>query len=162
MASCAPCRPCSVASKDEPDIERSIISRMVAVRDRLSLTNIYLVETPGIRVHTAPARPEAEPDINLLIAEFGANEPTRSLNANDQIPLKTRGNCGANMCDREWTASSKVSTEWVITSISWSPLCYVAMGGSHCRRERLPGQRRANARSSAPKIRVDCGLRRRE
>jgi hypothetical protein len=64
-----------VASKDEPYMNGRLFRGMVAVRNRLRLTNIYLVETPGIRVHSTPARPEAEPDIILLIAEFGANEP---------------------------------------------------------------------------------------
>lgn len=48
---------------------------MVTVRNRMGLSNIYLVETPGFRPTQESANPQAEPDLIFLFAEFGSNEP---------------------------------------------------------------------------------------
>jgi hypothetical protein len=48
---------------------------MRAVRNDLKLTNIFLVEAPGVRSDEALATPDREPDVILLFAEFGVNEP---------------------------------------------------------------------------------------
>jgi hypothetical protein len=61
----------------EPYMNGRLFQGMVSVRNTLGLTNIYLVETPGVRSRPKPARPEGAPDLILLFAEFGSNEPPR-------------------------------------------------------------------------------------
>jgi hypothetical protein len=41
----------------------------------LGLTNLFLVETPGIRSSEELTKPDREPDLIFLFAEFGSNEP---------------------------------------------------------------------------------------
>lgn len=48
---------------------------MLEVRNALGLTNLFLMETPGVRSQDALPIPDREPDLILLFAEFGANEP---------------------------------------------------------------------------------------
>jgi len=59
----------------EPYMNGRLYRGMVTIRNALGLTNIYIVETPGVRPHPEPAHPQGEPDLILLFAEFGANEP---------------------------------------------------------------------------------------
>jgi hypothetical protein len=61
--------------KSEPYMNGRLYQGMVRVRDTLGLTNIYIIETPGVRQHPARALPQGAPDVIFLFAEFGANEP---------------------------------------------------------------------------------------
>ena len=62
-------------NRDEPYMNGRLFQGMVRVRAFLGLTNIFIVEKPGVRTTGTPALPEGEPDVILLFAEFGANEP---------------------------------------------------------------------------------------
>ena len=62
-------------NQDEPYMNGRLYEGMVDVRASLGLTNIYIVEKPGVRSTGALAVPDGEPDVILLFAEFGANEP---------------------------------------------------------------------------------------
>ena len=48
---------------------------MSSVRNYLGLSNIFIVEKPGVRTDGEAAHPEGEPDVIMLFAELGANEP---------------------------------------------------------------------------------------
>jgi hypothetical protein len=61
--------------EDEPFMNGRFFQGMVEARSALGLTNLFLVETPGVRVSASARRPETAPDIIALFAEFGANEP---------------------------------------------------------------------------------------
>src|SRR5690348_4141520 len=61
---------------------------MVQVRNSLGLSNIFLVQTPGIQTSADRAIPDREPDIILLIAEFGANEPHAIIECKRLDPLE--------------------------------------------------------------------------
>ncbi len=63
------------AGEDEPFMNGRFFQGMVAARTQLGLTNLFLVETPGVRVDQLSRRPEAEPDVIVLFSEFGSNEP---------------------------------------------------------------------------------------
>jgi hypothetical protein len=76
----------------EPYMNGRLFVGMVSIRNALNLTNIYLVETPGVRTNPGPAHPEGEPDLILLFAEFGANEPHAVIECKRLDPLdETRG-----------------------------------------------------------------------
>jgi hypothetical protein len=62
---------------------------MVMVRNALGLSNLYLVETPGMRPSPQSATAEREPDVILLFAEFGANEPHAVIECKRLDPLET-------------------------------------------------------------------------
>ena len=61
---------------------------MVSIRNGLALTNVYIVETPGVRPRPEPAHPEGEPDLILLFAEFGPNEPHAVIECKRLDPLE--------------------------------------------------------------------------
>jgi hypothetical protein len=71
----------------EPYMNGRLFQGMVSVRNSLGLTNIYLVETPGVRPRPAPALPEREPDLIFLFAEFGSNEPHAVIECKRLDPL---------------------------------------------------------------------------
>lgn len=76
----------------EPSMNGRLFQGMVSVRNALGLTNIYIVETPGVRSRPEPARPEGEPDLILLFAEFGANEPHAVIECKRLDPLEETHN----------------------------------------------------------------------
>jgi hypothetical protein len=61
---------------------------MVHIRNSLGLTNIFLVQTPGIQTSPERAVPDREPDVILLIAEFGSNEPHAIIECKRLDPLE--------------------------------------------------------------------------
>ena len=61
---------------------------MVAVRASLNLTNIFIVEKPGVRPEGEAAQPEREPDVIVFFAEFGANEPHAVLECKRLDPFE--------------------------------------------------------------------------
>lgn len=61
--------------RDETYMNGRLYQGMVSVRNSLALTNIFIVETPGLHVNAKAALAEGEPDVIMLFAEFGANEP---------------------------------------------------------------------------------------
>lgn len=63
------------SDQDETYMNGRLYQGMVSVRASLGLTNIFIVETPGVRPEADHPRPEGEPDVIMLFAEFGANEP---------------------------------------------------------------------------------------
>jgi hypothetical protein len=72
----------------EPYMNGRLFQGMVNVRNTLGLTNIFLVQTPGIQTSADQALPDREPDIILLIAEFGANEPHAVIECKRLDPLE--------------------------------------------------------------------------
>jgi hypothetical protein len=73
----------------EPYMNGRLFQGMVSVRNALGLTNVYLVETPGLRVSPASAVPERAPDAILLFAEFGSNEPHAIIECKRVDPTET-------------------------------------------------------------------------
>ena len=58
------------------------------IRNGLKLTNIFLVEAPGVRSDEELAKPDREPDVIMLFAEFGANEPHAIIECKRLDPLE--------------------------------------------------------------------------
>jgi hypothetical protein len=62
-------------SANETYMNGRLFQGMRDIRSSLKLTNMFLVEVPGVRSDEDLATPDREPDVILLFAEFGANEP---------------------------------------------------------------------------------------
>lgn len=73
---------------DETYMNGRLCQGMVSVRASLGLTNVFLVETPGVRPEPEPPLPEGEPDVIMLFAEFGANEPHAIIECKRLDPLE--------------------------------------------------------------------------
>ncbi len=76
------------SSRDEPYMNGRLFQGMVRVRASLGLTNIFIIEKPGVRTTGAPALPVGEPDVIFLFAEFGANEPHAIIECKRVNPLE--------------------------------------------------------------------------
>ena len=74
--------------QDEPYMNGRLYQGMVRVRTAMGLTNIFIMEKPGVRPHPEPALPEGEPDVIVLFAEFGANEPHAVIECKRVDPLE--------------------------------------------------------------------------
>jgi hypothetical protein len=73
---------------DETYMNGRLYQGMVSVRASLGLTNVFIVETPGVRHQPDPPLPEGEPDVIMLFAEFGANEPHAIIECKRLDPLE--------------------------------------------------------------------------
>ena len=73
---------------DETYMNGRLYQGMVSVRTSLGLTNIFIVETPGVRPEAESPLPEGEPDVIMLFAEFGANEPHAIIECKRLDPLE--------------------------------------------------------------------------
>jgi hypothetical protein len=76
----------------EPYMNGRLYQGMVKIRDLLGLTNIYILETPGVRPLPGPPLPQGAPDVILLFAEFGANEPHAVIECKRLDPHETPKN----------------------------------------------------------------------
>lgn len=76
------------SDRDETYMNGRLYQGMVSVRASLGLTNIFIVETPGVRPEADRPRPEGEPDVIMLFAEFGANEPHAIIECKRLDPLE--------------------------------------------------------------------------
>ena len=74
--------------QDEPYMNGRLYQGMVRVRTAMGLTNIFIMEKPGVRADPDPALPEGEPDVIALFAEFGANEPHAVIECKRVDPLE--------------------------------------------------------------------------
>ncbi|MYK32989.1 MAG: hypothetical protein F4051_15165, partial [Boseongicola sp. SB0670_bin_30] len=74
--------------QNEPYMNGRLFQGMVQVRTAMGLTNIFIMEKPGVRPTPGPALPEAEPDVIVLITEFGANEPHAIIECKRVDPLE--------------------------------------------------------------------------
>ena len=74
--------------QDEPYMNGRLYQGMVRVRTAMGLTNIFIMEKPGVRPNPGPALPEGEPDVIVLFAEFGANEPHAIIECKRVDPLE--------------------------------------------------------------------------
>jgi len=73
---------------DETYMNGRLYQGMASVRSSLGLTNVFIVETPGVRHQLKPPLPEGEPDVIMLFAEFGANEPHAIIECKRLDPLE--------------------------------------------------------------------------
>ena len=96
----------------------------------MGLTNIFIMEKPGVRAGPDPALPEGEPDVIALFAEFGANEPHAVIECKRVDPLENpkqlRGKyvrCGMHRFIKGLYGP--------MTSISWLLILLVAMSLRH-------------------------------
>jgi hypothetical protein len=67
--------PALTSEVSETYMNGRLFQGMRDIRNALKLTNIFLVEVPGVRTDEELATPDREPDVILLFAEFGSNEP---------------------------------------------------------------------------------------
>ena len=74
--------------QDEPYMNGRLYQGMVRVRTAMGLTNIFIMEKPGVRQHPEPPLPDGEPDVIVLFAEFGANEPHAVIECKRVDPLE--------------------------------------------------------------------------
>lgn len=74
--------------RSEPYMNRCLFLGMVSVRNSLCLSNIFIVETPTVRAEDDPGACEGEPDVIMLFAEFGANEPHAILECKRLDPFE--------------------------------------------------------------------------
>ena len=61
---------------------------MIHIRNMLGLTNIFLVEKPGVRAKEDSPMPQGEPDVIMLFSEFGAYEPHAVIECKRLDPLE--------------------------------------------------------------------------
>ena len=76
----------------EPYMNGRLYQGMVERRNALGLTNLYILETPGVRATSGPALPQGAPDVIFLFAEFGANEPHAVIECKRIDPHETPKN----------------------------------------------------------------------
>jgi hypothetical protein len=76
-------------SVSETYMNGRLFQGMRDVRNTLGLTNLFLIEAPGVRSREELARPDREPDLILLFAEFGANEPHAIIECKRVDPQET-------------------------------------------------------------------------
>jgi hypothetical protein len=91
-------------SSGETYMNGRLFQGMRDVRNTLGLTNMFLIEAPGVRSKEELAKPDREPDLILLFAEFGANEPHAIIECKRLDPCETsralRGECVREGVDR--------------------------------------------------------------
>lgn len=80
--------PTLTPDQDEPYMNGRLYQGMVRIRTAMGLTNIFIMEKPGVRTNPDPALPEGEPDVIVLITEFGANEPHAIIECKRVDPLE--------------------------------------------------------------------------
>ena len=62
---------------------------MLRLRNSLGLSNVFIVEKPGVRANADAVQPDGEPDVIVLLAEFGANEPHAIVECKRLDPVET-------------------------------------------------------------------------